>query len=343
MENIEFRVLSKADKEIKDLLRSTIYGKNGQLQYQHKNTTLRISQIKKADYCCYYSDQNELLANLTFLKREFNFDKKKYLGLYARFFSVKNKGNGLGKKLAIDTDNYYSESINQPALMHSYIEDKNEASLKSAFNTGCVDFGEVKTNLFSRFHPKNHKEVEIVPLHEKEKIKNLLLDFNKDKCLVTLNHLMNPFNYFVWKENGEIIAGIQGNEVNWKLINFPGIQGFLMLNVFPKTPLLKKLFQKDEMNFITFDHFYCKKGKEEVLLKLMESVLALFERNMAFYWLDTKDELHHNLQNLNKGGFISKIQNPPTARMICKGLHLTEKEIEKLTKATKFITAFDMT
>ena len=269
--------------------------------------------------------------------------KRKYLGLYARFFSVKNKGNGLGKKLAIDTDNYYSESINQPALMHSYIEDKNEASLKSAFNTGCVDFGEVKTNLFSRFHPKNHKEVEIVPLHEKEKIKNLLLDFNKDKCLVTLNHLMNPFNYFVWKENGEIIAGIQGNEVNWKLINFPGIQGFLMLNVFPKTPLLKKLFQKDEMNFITFDHFYCKKGKEEVLLKLMESVLALFERNMAFYWLDTKDELHHNLQNLNKGGFISKIQNPPTARMICKGLHLTEKEIEKLTKATKFITAFDMT
>lgn len=187
------------------------------------------------------------------------------------------------------------------------------------------------------------KQVEIVPNHEKEAIKELLLNYNKNKCLLTLDHLMNPFKYFVWKEDDEIIAGLQGNKVDWKLINFPGLQGFFMLKIFPKLPLFKKLFKKEEMNFVSFDHFYCKEGREDVLLKLMESVLALFEENMAFYWLDTKDELYISLKNLKKGGFISKIQNPPVAKMICKGLHLSEREKEKLSKATKFITAFDMT
>lgn len=343
MNDLEFRVLSKADREVKNLLKQTIYGKKGSLQYKHKNTALRISQIKKADYCCFYDSKNTLLANISFIKRNFVFDRKKYLTLYARFYSVKEKGVGIGKKLAHEANKYYNETIHQPALMHSYIEAENKASLKSALRQGCVDFGDVKTNLFSRFFPKNNKAVEIVPEHEKSNIEKLLTEFNKTKSLVNFDHLMGPFNYFVWKENGKIIAGIQGNKVDWELINFPGFQGFMMLNVFPSLPIMKKLFKKQKMSFVAFDHFYCEEGREDILIKLMESVLALFELNMAFYWLDIKDPILAKIEIYKKGGFMSKIQNPPTAKIVCKAHHLSKIEEENLANSTKFISAFDMT
>ena len=69
----------------------------------------------------------------------------------------------------------------------------------------------------------------------------------EDYTLFTTENLFKNQDYYVIKEDNEIIAGLQAYEVTWKVVNFGSGFVNMLLNILSKIPFLRK--RLDPKNF----------------------------------------------------------------------------------------------
>ena len=67
-------------------------------------------------------------------------------------------------------------------------------------------------------------------------------------------------------------------------------------------PILERLFHPEEFRHLVFDAIYCKKGKEDKLAALFESVCAFEGYLTGLTWLDDRSELFDKLRSGRKNG-----------------------------------------
>ena len=80
--------------------------------------------------------------------------------------------------------------------------------------------------------------------------------------------------YYVLREGSEIIAGVNAMPSSFRIYEIPGVWGWVIMKVLPKVPYFKRLFYPEEFRHLVFDAIYCKKGYEDSLADLFESVCA---------------------------------------------------------------------
>lgn len=81
-------------------------------------------------------------------------------------------------------------------------------------------------------------------------------------------------------KNGDIIAGVQANRVNWKVRGMPGFLGKYLLSLILWLPFIKRYFNED-FTFTSLEAIFYKEGFEKELDKLFESVLAINQAHTA--------------------------------------------------------------
>ena len=47
--------------------------------------------------------------------------------------------------------------------------------------------------------------------------------------------------YFVWEENGEVLAGVEVKSIHWAIKSIPGLGGKIIVNVIPKLPFISHI------------------------------------------------------------------------------------------------------
>lgn len=121
----------------------------------------------------------------------------------------------------------------------------------------------------------------------------------------------------------------------------PGVWGWVLMKVLPKAPYFRKLFFPEEFRHIVFDAIYCRKGHEEYLANLFESVCAMEGFNTGLTWLDDRCELFDKLRSGVKMGALNRMLNAKPGLVYAKFINLTEKEKECFYDAPAYISGFD--
>jgi hypothetical protein len=226
-------------------------------------------------------------------------------------------------------------------IMYAFVESMNERSKNLVHQAGYEYIRSFLTVAFSRFSPKSDKRVTKLRDEEKAVMGSLLNEYYKQYSFFSTDYSFFGDKYYVLKEGEEIIAGVSAIPSVYKVFDVPGIWGWVMMKVLPKTPYFRRLFRPGEFRYLVFDAIYCKKGQESKLGKLFESACAAEGFHTGLTWLDDHSELYDKMRTVVKMGALNRMLNAKPGLVYSRFINLSEKEKEYFYSAPAYISGFD--
>lgn len=345
-EHVDYKIIleDRPSLAATKLLHHTLWGTNGPL-YQHLDTPEKVGQLKGA-LSFMLEKRRKVIGTCTVLERKIVVKGKTYTTFYCRYFSIEKQAQGkiFGHLLLKQMKIYLEQiTIGTPSIFYAYVDQDNPRSAKLLKNVGFEVMRNFQTSMFSRVYPKKSKLIHRITEHDKSKMRKLIESQYKDYSLTNFETLFTKGNYFVLKEDREIIAGLQGTVVNWKIHHLPGFSGKIMLNVLPHVPLLSRMFNPNDFRFVAFDAIYCVKGNEAKLFKLMEHACAQLKLCAGMVWMDPGCELYKRMNAIGNWGFMNKMKDDLPAYVVGGFKNMTEEEKKVFKEQAVYVSSFDLT
>ncbi|OIQ36902.1 MAG: hypothetical protein BM555_01800 [Crocinitomix sp. MedPE-SWsnd] len=335
-----------------ELLSNTTIGTAGSL-YQLLDTKEKIHQLHKPHFL--YLERNEkAIGNVTICERPISMNGRTQDSLYIRYFAFdevyqggSKKGNGISAfhhylKTLFNTSNLDPlEPEANKSVYWAFIDPENARSFNMNEQFGFETIGKFRTTAFSRVTPKNSVKVSRIQKNEREGVLAAIKSFNEEYSFFSDVHLFDNGDYYVLKENNEIVAGIQANPVHWKIKSLPGLKGKILMNAAPYIPRIRKLINPKNHKFLATEGLFWKKGFENRVEELLGAVLHQSGHHSLLLWTDTNNTRLSELQ-IN-WGFIQKSKKDNLIHIVAKFNGFETSEIDQIKKSKKYLSGFDMT
>lgn len=357
--SFELGVTKKLQPEALAMLKKMTVGSSG-AQYLHKDIEERMEQLANK-YFMYLLQSGHQKSTVTTALREIDEDFGTANAYYIRYFvfdeklqaskekRIKHGKPGLIKSLL---QNYFTQSpaihglsfgedITNPSFYYAFFDAENYRSTELSQILGLQPVGEFDTFTFTRLHPSRSSKVEnLAPVHY-ESMRKRLREYYNQFSVYTDQFLFLKDQYYVWRENGEIVAGVQVNQCEWELKHMSGLTGLYMLHILPHTPGLKQYINPKKFRFITLDYVYVKPGHEEKLERLFTTMLNEFNVTFSIFFQDVKSPLHEVMSHLDKG-FLSRFSKVPTGKIMMTLNNISPEKAKQITDKPIFTCGLDM-
>lgn len=323
-------------------LDSIAWGNDGAV-YEHKNTEAHIRLMHHPTLIAIHENA-KMQGTAVFCNTPVSAGDKQYNCYYIRYFAASKeiKGKGVMKKYAVKVMEAIRDNEKEKTVFFACVEKGNSASYKTVQHAGYNNIGVIKTNGFSRFFPKAIKNIEQVKTDAiRNEVMSLLKKQYEQHALVQFNSIFLHDDYFILRENGEIVAGCQFHRVHWVINKMPGFMGKIIMNVVPLIPLLNKLFNPKKFEFLAFEGIYYKPGYENRLMELFEGLLAKEKLKSAMYWMGESCPLRKRILENSKPGLLHSFIKNSDAFIMASFHDLNETEITELKSRPLFASAFD--
>ena len=213
---------------------------------------------------------------------------------YHSLFSVHpaEQGKGYGKLLAHLTLGHLERLLKRPGLIYAYIEEGNLRSATIAASIGYRRFGQFYAHTIGFLSPKPSSRVG--PLDDREKyfVQRLLQQRYMGHALTDFSLSFKAGAYWVLRERGSLIAGVQVCPQVWQIEQLPGLSGTIALKVLPRVPRLRDLFNPSEWRFLKIGNIYFQPGRPEALFELLEDVLYQYQMKTAALYIDHRSPIY---------------------------------------------------
>lgn len=362
---LEVKVSDYANEGILDILNHAVQGSEGGLRFSLQNIAPRISayedkirfvslykknQITGTVGSCFrISGQGKLCFPTSYLR---------YLAFQTTYQSDINWRKRTETLIRPEKDDTFKqktlEIFSKPHLldikdvfegdkhiMYAFVESMNERSRNLVSAAGYEYIRSFLTVAFSRFKPRLHPKVVKLNDEEKEKMKSLLLDYYRHYSFFNIDFSFFENRYYVYKEDNEIIAGVNVIPSVYKVFDVPGVWGWVMMKALPKIPYFRRLFRPGEFRFLVLDAIYCRKGRESVLAPLFESACASEGFNTGLTWLDDRSDLYDKMRTVVRMGALNRMLNAKPGLVYTKFINLNGEEKEEFYDAPAYISGFD--
>lgn len=366
-EGLEVRISDTADEGIIDILSRAVQGSEGGMRFRLQNIPSRIEAYKDQIRFISLYKKNRVTGTVGSCYRMTGQGKLKYPSCHLRYlaFQAAYQSDSDRKKrtkeiIKTETGDFSFkertlEIFSKPYLlgfkdvketdkhiMYAFVESMNERSKNLVNQVGYEYIRSFLTVAFSRFNPKPDSRVSKITSHgEKKTMESLLKDFYRDYAFFSTEYSFYGDRYYVLKEGGEIIAGVNALPSTYKIYDIPGVWGWVIMNVLPRSPYYKRLFHPEEFRHVIFDALYCKKGCEEVLPDLFETVCAMESFNTGLLWLDDHSDLYDILRTSTRMGAINRMLNAKPGLVYARFVNMTDEEKEYFYDAPAYISGFD--
>ena len=360
---LEIRRAGKADDDIIKLLKETVLGSQGGMRYSMQNTEERLKTYGDGlSFLALYKRKSVKgvigLCSRTTMNRgaEIPSVYLRYLAIQSAFQteratkrrreplllageSFKQKIISILRDPQQATGKEYGSS--SPHVMYAYVESRNERSRNLINQSGYEYIRSFLTVAFSRFNPKKNNDVTKLKKEEEPEMSRLLGEQYRDYCFYTDEFSFYDHKYYVLRKNGEIIAGVGAIPAQYKVVNVPGVWGWVMMKVLPYTPLYRRLFQPEEFSYVILNAIYCRKGEEAMLPDLFEAVCAEEGYHTALTWLDDHSGMYETLRTNRRMGALNRMLNAKPGLVYALFTGLTQQETEKFYDSPAYISGFD--
>lgn len=360
---LEIKRIRKPDDDILSLLKATVLGSEGGMRYSMQNTEERIKSYGDGlSFLALYKKSS--LKGVIGLCRRITINKGvKYDSTYLRYLAIqsafqterapKHRREKLSqasesfkqKILSVIRDPQHAtgeEHVNgHPHVMYAYVESRNERSRNMINQAGYEYIRSFLTVAFSRFDPKPDPDVTRLSPEEEPAMGRLLDEQYSGYCFYTNEFSFYDHRYYVLRRNGEIVAGVGAIPAQYRVVNVPGVWGWLMMKVLPRTPYFRRLFAPEEFRYVILNAIYCRPGSEDLLPDLFGAVCAAEGYNTALTWLDDHSSLYEILRTNRQMGTLNRMLNAKPGLVYASFTGLTPAETEKFYESPAYISGFD--
>jgi hypothetical protein len=362
---LEVRVSDHATEGILDILDHAVQGSEGGLRFSLQNLAPRIAAYKNQIRFISLYKKNQITGTVGSCYRISGQGNLRFPSSYLRYLAFQSTyqsdfGWRKRKKDFIkpEKDDSFKqktlEIFGKPHLlelndvfegdkhiMYAFLESKNERSKNLVHQAGYEYIRSFLTVAFSRFSPKYDTRVVRLSDEERPEMESLLSEYYKDYSFFSTEYSFYGDKYYVLKEGRTIIAGVSAIPSVYKVYDIPGVWGWVMMKVLPKTPYFRRLFRPGEFRYLVFDAIYCRKGQEQKLGKLFESACAAEGFNTGLIWLDDHSLLYDKMRTIVRMGALNRMLNAKPGLVYSRFINLSEKEKESFYNAPAYISGFD--
>ena len=362
---LEVRVSDYANEGILDILNHAVQGSEGGLRFSLQNIAPRIAAYKDQIRFVSLYKKNQITGTVGSCFRVSGQGNLRYPTSYLRYLAFQSTfqtESGWRKRKRPIIKHEKDDSFKQKTLeifskphlldlnnvfegdkhiMYAFVESNNERSKNLVHQAGYEYIRSFLTVAFSRFSPKRDQRVVKMRDEEKAKMESLLLEYYKGYSFFSTDYSFFDNKYYILKEGEEIIAGVNAIPSVYKVYDVPGIWGWVMMKVLPKTPYFRRLFRPGEFRYLVFDAIFCKKDREDQLAKLFESACASEGFHTGLTWLDDHSQLYEKIRTGVRMGAINRMLNAKPGLVYSRFINLSEKEKENFYNAPAYISGFD--
>ncbi len=302
-------------QELIDHVHSTTLGQPGSFRYQHMDLVDRLTAPGE-NYFMFLRKAGKMMGSVGFVGRHSQTGGVEHDSWMIRYFSIKAPLRAVPKKrkekadlkdenkrttvlgrfiqpvFAQPSQLRGEEDAENPSIIYALIDQKNLRSMNFSAQMGMETIGEVANFSFSRLSPKPSARLELLPDSEKESMEQILQDFYSGYNLFFSNTLFKDQGYYVIRDSGRVVAGIQEYPITWRIVDFGSALANKLVRMGTKIPWVKRRVDPDEARMLAFDGIYCEPGYEDALYELMEGVLAQKQRYLAMLMMDQKSDLY---------------------------------------------------
>ena len=336
---VSIMVEQTVDDSVVNLLKRAIYGTKGP-KYQHTGQEVKLRDIKNPLFFS-LRKQGDLIGFYCLCEREIYVGNENYLGYYGRYLAVdeNHQRNGYGKLLKETALKYVEANSTSPSIMYSYIEENNTRSLNISKNLGFTSITSLETIIFSRLYPKADNQVVRLDEAELPQILQKLEAQNAHTIFRTFENINYQNNYFVIEENGKIVAGLQANPVQWKIVEMGGLSGKFLLKILPHIPILKRLINPNQYDFLAIEGIFIEPDSENLLYPMIEGVLHHFAMTSALFELDSKSQVLKLFKQKQNSGLLNALKKEVKTQVIIKSFHCNVP----IPHGESYVSSFDFT
>ncbi len=362
---LEVKVSDHADEGILNILNHAVQGSEGGLRFSLQNIAKRIEAYKDQIRFISLYRKNKITGTVGSCFRISGQGKLRYPSSYIRYLAFQSvyqsdKGwrNRTKESIRPEKDINFKqktlELFSKPHMldlqdvfegdkhiMYAFVESMNERSKNLVHQAGYEYIRSFLTVAFSRFSPVADIRVTKLAETDRRQMEDLLRDFYRDYSFFMTDYAFYENRYYVLKENDQIIAGVCAIPTTYKVYDVPGIWGWVMMKVLPKTPYFRRLFRPGEFSYLVMDAIFCREGKEALLARLFESVCAAEGFHTGLMWLDDRSRLYDKLRTGARMGALNRILNAKPGLVYAKFINLTEEEKEHFYDSPAYISGFD--
>ena len=362
--SLEFCYEPEVSEDIEEAVRNTILGNPTGLQYRHLDSVRKIHEIYPIDFFTLRKD-GILNFVLALVERITNYNGSSYFTYNVRYVSFNQKlakkitenrkfqaqkriSNSFIKegmlKIAESFDFVLKNEGNQPdkKLYYAYVEESNIRSME--FTRFFFEkIREIAVNSYCRLLPRKNKNIGRLKEEEKPVMEELLNERYRNYTFYFFEKGLLDNDYYILRENGEIIIGAKIQRVHWKLVNVPGFMGKMLLKIIPYIPYFSRILKKGKFQFLTIDNVYYKPGKEDQLETFFKAVLAEHKLCISFFYLDIEDPLYSEIMKIKRKGLLSKFYGGARAAVLARFVNFLEEEKKQFYEHPIFVSAYDMT
>jgi hypothetical protein len=362
---LEVRVTDYANDGILDILNHAVQGSEGGLRFSLQNIAPRIAAYRDQIRFVSLYKKNQIMGTVGSCFRVSGQGYLRYPASYLRYLAFQStyqSGSGWRRRrkalIKPEKDDSFKqktlEIFSKPHLldlnnvlegdkhiMYAFVESKNERSKNLVHQAGYEYIRSFLTVAFSRFSPKSDSRVTKLNDEERSEMELLLKEYYCNYSFFSTDFSFYGDRYYILKNGNEIIAGVNAIPSVYKVYDIPGVWGWVIMKVLPKTPYFRRLFRPGEFRYIVFDAIYCKKGNEKLLGKLFESVCAAEGFNTGLTWLDDHSLLYDKLRTVVKMGALNRMLNAKPGLVYSRFINLSDNEKEYFYNAPAYISGFD--
>ncbi len=327
--------------EIIRFLDETTWGTEDTL-YEHKHTHERVSQLHDPVLATLRME-GDLGSMVVIERREVRSGERLIKGYFFRYLANKLpfRQRRLFGVYSLKVIRLMIEDEEDEAIFYASVETRNLRSHNLLNRLGYREQTSIRTLAYSRFNPRKDSRVQRIQDFEKPFVMKELEQYYRNHSLVHFSYIFQDDNYFLLKENGEIIAGCQVHPSVWVVKNIPGKWGGVFLKYIPYIPVVRSIFNPNHFRFLTFEGIFVKPGREGDLIKLFESVMHHFSHRVSLIWLDVRDPLYNQLYRLGKHGLMRNFVDNASIKILAIPDRVSDYTLQHLQSHPVYVSTFD--
>jgi hypothetical protein len=351
-------------QELIDHVHSTTLGQPGSFRYQHVDLVGRLTAPGE-NYFMFLRKKGKMMGSVGFVGRHTQSGGLKHDSWMIRYFSIKAPLRSVPRKRKekseVKDENKRTtvlgrffqpiaahpsqlrgeEDAEKPSILYALIDQKNLRSMNFSAQMGMETISEVANFSFSRLRPKRSDRLEQLPDSEQEAMESLLREYYQDYNLFFSNTLFKDQGYYVIRESGRVVAGLQEYPVTWRIVDFGSAAANFLVRIGINIPWVKRRIDPDDVRMLAFDGIYCEPGYEDALYELMEGVLEHTGRYLAMLMMDQKSGLYDIFSRSTRLGPLHRILGTFMADVRVRFINIPEKVKELFRSQPTYIPTYD--
>ena len=299
---VKLTIVDDCEDSFVEIVENATWGSSGVI-YKMNDLRKEFEKFEKLRYV-HLEVEGELVAVCALNQKVFTHGNESIDAFYLFVLAVvpahMNKGYA---SLIVSEVTKQLHSIHEKVLVYAYVEDDNEASKRVFLKTGYNHLTHFLAPSNVNISPKSNPYVSKLTQEDKAQVIKLLKQQYERHSFVDVEASFDDSQYYVYKENGTISAGLQLKILNWTFIGLVGLEGFLMMKVVPYIPVLKKVFNAKKHYFLKIGNIFI--ADEQKFSALLGAVMKDSDLQTSIAYANPASVVDVKILNAMKRGLLS--------------------------------------